>query len=309
MSLVLNNCHILLYHGTFERVPEGMEKGLHNVSPLVFQAQVRWLRENFDLVTVDEISSGSDLAGKAAITFDDAYSSIFSNALPWLIDEGIPSCVYVNSALIEGRGFWRDKIRYLINCGLVADFLDFCQSEPEIAAILPEQFYRASKKPELNSSLVDLALNRFFAARPSTKAFNLLLKAIASRKELLDHPLVSYGNHSHSHYVLSSLSEGQQHDEILLCRDWLEVSGLNLSESFAAPFGGGRDINSSTERIVREQGYRSLLMSRKAVNRGMVPSREANGLRILERYMAPDSLGELQGLVREMDGPTGSGAW
>ncbi|WP_157230794.1 polysaccharide deacetylase family protein [Kiloniella laminariae] len=301
MSPAPNNCHILLYHGTFQTVPEGMEKGLHNVSPSVFQAQVQWLRENFDLVGLEEISSGSDLTGKAAITFDDAYSSVFSNALPWLIDEGIPSCVYVNSALIEGRGFWRDKIRYLINCGLVAEFLDFCQKVPEIAAIPPEQFYRASKKPGLNSGLVDLTLNQFFAARPESGFFDVLSEVIASRKILLEHPLVSYGNHSHSHYVLSSLSEAQQRDEILLCHDWLKASGLQLSNSFAAPFGGSHDVNLSTERILREQGYKSLLMSRKAVNKNSTAFREAKDLRILERYMAPDSLGELQMLARELD--------
>ncbi len=301
MSNQYGGGHVLLYHGVFSDIPSGLESRIHNVSPENFRHQITWLRQNFDIVALEEFSISNNRKGLAVVTFDDAYISVFSNALPWLIDQKIPATVFVNSSLVEGKLFWRDKIRYLIGSQLVDDFLCYCNKAPWMSEVRRERFYKDTKNPSLNSKVVNEAIDDFFRDRELFDAVtNQLGNVIARRDDLISHPYITYGNHSHSHYVLSSLTQEQQREEITRCQSWLAESGLELSRIFAAPFGGSMDVNEVTNKILIEQGVNGLLMSRKAINSGI--KREGTGaLDVLERYMVPSTLPELQEMALTLD--------
>ena len=82
------------------------------------------------------------------------------------------------------------------------------------------------------------------------------------------HPLVSYGSHSVNHYVLSSLSEDQQWCEIDENYRFLEtLPGVYRTRVFSVPFGGNRDYNDATSRLVADAGHSAMLLSRGAVQR------------------------------------------
>ncbi len=289
--------HILLYHGIFSEIPPGLESRIHNVFPEDFKRQVIWLRQNFDIVTIDEFSKANTRKGLAVITFDDAYLTIFSEALPWLIKEGIPATVFLNSSLLEGEIFWRDKVRYLISNHLVENFLNFCGGTSWVSKVRGERFYKDTKNPNLNSKIVNAALDQFFLEHELATAVTAQLgQVIARRGDLISDPLITYGNHTHSHFVLSSLTEEEQRVEITGCQSWLEESGLDLSNIFAAPFGGNLDINVQTTQILEEQGARGIAMSRKAINQS-AKDKVSNKVNVLERYMAPPTLPQLQDLA------------
>lgn len=79
-----------------------------------FRESVHWLKEHFDLVSLEEmqrrIESSFNDRPSATITFDDGYAVNCDYALPLLVDEGIP-CTYFVSAdpVLNGTPFEHDR--------------------------------------------------------------------------------------------------------------------------------------------------------------------------------------------------------
>ncbi|WP_421782553.1 hypothetical protein [Kiloniella litopenaei] len=300
MSFSYQGGHILLYHGVFSKIPSGLESRLHNVFPDEFKRQIKWLSREFEIVSMDEFTTAKDNRGLATITFDDAYADLFSYAIPWLVGEGIPCTVFINSNLVCGDIFWRDKVRFVLTEQLEEDFLTFFAQEQWAKKIRPERFYKDSKQPGLNSHLVDQALNVFFAERHLDQELQTLTKVIAKPSDLVNDPLIHYGNHSASHYVLSSLKPDQQCEEIISCQNWLNKGKYRCTSSFALPFGGTQDADENTHALINEAGCSAILMSRQAVNRNQQKD-PITELPIFERYMAPSTVDELIFLSRQLD--------
>jgi peptidoglycan/xylan/chitin deacetylase (PgdA/CDA1 family) len=108
---------IFLYHHVAEDTPAAT-----SVTPEAFAAQLDFLeREGFAVVPVLEllkaVAAGDALPDKTvALSFDDAYSSVLSAAVPELRSRGWPFTVFVNTAAIDDgyRGYlsW-DELRVL----------------------------------------------------------------------------------------------------------------------------------------------------------------------------------------------------
>lgn len=108
---------VLLYHVVFDVVPEGMNVVLSNNTPTELMRQLTWLKTNFDVVDIDSWISLDDRRGKIAITFDDGYRSGFNETVPMLEALNIEAAFFVNGSMLDGKVFWRDKIRFLIEGG------------------------------------------------------------------------------------------------------------------------------------------------------------------------------------------------
>lgn len=276
MRLIARNTGvILLYHSVMKKTPKALGKTLHNVTDQQLKKHLMDLSGYFKFVPLDEFSQADSKAGLASITFDDGYKSVLENALPVLELLDFPFTVFLNPLTFENRWNWRDKVRHLIHHDQVDDFLETCD-----LAFTDGRFYRFSKNPANNSADLDSAIDRFLAGQ----AIDIYDQyPYLSKNHLIDCPLVSYGNHSLNHYVLSSLGDQQQVQEIRVAQHNIENNRkLKLSRCFSAPFGGTRDINSTTLNIIRDLSYQSLLMSRQQLQ----PQQSlVNKVQILERFM------------------------
>ncbi len=268
----------LLYHATFDTVPTELSARLDNVSPAVLHEHLATLRHDFTFVCVDELVEAQHRAGLAAVTFDDGYRCVIEQALPVLADLQIPATIYINSKIFDGETGWRDKVRFLIEHDLVEAF------EIEMHGIdnpHGKTFYRYSKDFHNDSRCVETEIDRFLY-RHSIE-FDANHYQFDSVDWIVEHPLLRYGNHSHSHYVLASLTPDQQYDEIDRPRRWLTEHGIgSVSELFSMPFGGVDDFNEATVGILTELGYRGMLLSRARLQPDAL---EFMGLPVLERIM------------------------
>ncbi|WP_369335231.1 polysaccharide deacetylase family protein [Halorubrum ezzemoulense] len=62
-----------------------------------FRRDLKYLTENFDIVDIPELLTGSIKGQKQlAITFDDGFSNFYSNALPVLQEFNIPATIFIN---------------------------------------------------------------------------------------------------------------------------------------------------------------------------------------------------------------------
>ena len=269
---------VCVYHACFPQVPGDVERNLHNIAPPVLHDHLSYLKKHYRLVFVDELAECRHSGGVAAITFDDGYKSVVTDALPILADLDIPFTIFINSASFDNRVFWRDKVRYIIN----HDLVKHCElSLHKTSKISGMSFYRYTKHPDNNSRAVDQEITEFLQSRGEDLSSNQY--CFDDTRYLANHPLVSYGNHSHNHYVLSSLSPEEQFHEIYQTQQFLaSIPTIRVSRLFAVPFGDLRDYDWHTLAILKELGYRGVLLSRQRLNCERI---ESQGLAVIERFM------------------------
>jgi len=101
---------VLVYHKVDNRV----EWGLTRVTPKTFKNQIRILKEDgFRFITASEITNSDPKDKIVAITFDDAYESIYEYAYPILKDEDVPATIYVISDYVGELNSWDLNVGYL----------------------------------------------------------------------------------------------------------------------------------------------------------------------------------------------------
>jgi len=274
--------HIILYHSTFSEIPKEIKDGLHNIHPEVLFKQITWYKNNFDIVKVDELFNSSDIKGKMSITFDDGYQSVADEAIPILKELKVPCTIFFNGCSMENSIFWRDKIRFIINQNLIEDFLKYFNNERKISSLTRHNFYKQTKSPMINSKFIDSLCDKFL--KDKHRKLKLTNYCFSSQNQLIDDSLVSYGNHSYNHYVLSSLSIAEQEIEISKNHKILEACS-NKSKIFSIPFGGPKDFNLKTIEIIKKYGYEGVLFSQDKIN--FLPNKK--NVYGLERFMAPNS--------------------
>ena len=281
--------HILLYHSTFTHIPNNLKEGLHNVTPDNIYKQVSWLKRYFDIVELDELFTQSDILGKVAITFDDAYQSVFEEALPILESLKVPSTIFINGASLDRRVFWRDKIRFLINSRLVDDFLKSNHYYLKSYSMTSQNFYKITKQSSVNSQILDNLLDNYLERR----GVSLDNFCINSREYIKKSPLVMYGNHTYNHYLLSSLNREQQELEIGKNHQLLKTLDVKLSKVFSIPFGGDKDFNKTTVQLLKKYNYIGFLYSKNALNLKKNQNRDKS-LISKERYMVNSDFNSFQ---------------
>ena len=272
---------VLLYHSISDDTRLS-ERLMHNVSPSMFEQHISDLFEVFRFVSLPEFLSAENAAGLAAITFDDGYRNVLTHALPILEEAQIPASLCVNSSVLQGRLNWRDKVRFIVRHDLAEDFMNTCKLPATEGS-----FYRFSKHPSNNSAFVDQCMDDFLQDRaieimpdPACMNFKDLQACSKSCK------LLSVVNHGARHYVLSSLTDQQQYNEINEPRQQLsQCSNACLDDVFSVPFGGGQDLNQKTLEIAHEAGYSNLLMSRQQLHQAAPPPPLTQSLRKVERFM------------------------
>lgn len=292
--------HVLLYHACYSEIPVDLSKNLHNVKPDVMYKQLKWYKENFDIVTLDEFFARSGRRGLATVTFDDAYSSVFDEGLEVLEQLNIPATIFVIGSTLNGRVFWRDKIRFIESRGVTKDFVEYLRSKNADAGITSQNFYEHSKK------------NSFISITPNELLVNLMddfLVKLGMAEEvrnycacddfkLISHPLVTYGNHTTNHFVLDTLSAENISREIRNCHDVLQsYSDIATSNYFSVPFGGTKSLSENMSDVLKEIGYKGILLSTNRINMfGKLSS--YNGLKVANRYLMPDSV---EGMIQKIN--------
>ena len=110
-----DNLVILLYHG----VSDVSDKGICNMNKKhidvkVFYSQMKYLRSNCNLISMDEVIYYKNLNQKfpsnsVVITFDDGFKNNHNIAAPILDKFNIPATFYVCSGMIDSNKlFWTD---------------------------------------------------------------------------------------------------------------------------------------------------------------------------------------------------------
>lgn len=249
--------------------------GVHDITVEQLEKQLTQLKRVHSFVFIDELSEaarkGKNIRKVVSITFDDGYRNFFTNALPVLEHLNIPATMFLSTKTLNGGVLWRDKIRLLMERGMVSEFLKYLKEELKIAHhVSPEDFYQKSKDPTLfRSSDVEAWLDDYLAYKELDPTC-VFKEMYLHKDDIRQHPLVNFGNHTENHFMMSSLDKITQLKEITKAQVSLNNLNVPLSESFAIPFGNPNSYNDDTLEAASESGYKTILMARADRARGFV---------------------------------------
>lgn len=270
---------VLNYHRINQKTP-----GDNNltVTPEVFEAQIKVLSENYQVIPVSQIPQvirNSNLRAHEksffrkpliAITFDDGYLDTLTLALPILEKYKVPACVYVTAGRTDTQGeFWWDELESLLVEG----------NSQQIEAIqkLDWKMWGYSQTPRLDTQEAKMSVYHQLAAcfKKSTpmqiEEWMLQLRLASGRETTsrLDYrvmtreelakmarsPLIEIGSHTMTHPSLGRLSPAEQEYELSESKTLLETWLDKKVDSVAFPFGGYGDFNATTLAIAKRLGY------------------------------------------------------
>lgn len=256
----------LAYHASFNVIPADFKKTIHNVTPENILKQALLLKKYLDIISIDELFTLPEdkMEGKISLTFDDGYDNNFNGILQKLSEHSIPVTVFLIGNSLKKKSYWRDKIIFLENNKkYLNEFITLFQKNTNIQ-FDQNHFFKQSKQNNINSMLLDNALDTFI--KKNNLHDKIYLNLISDANKLIKSKFVKYGNHTFNHYVMSSLTYDEQKKEILNNKNFLSTLNVETTDVFALPFGTYQDINIDTIKVLNELKINKVLLCNNTIN-------------------------------------------
>lgn len=252
-----------MYHGfTDQTHHEGIEnsQGKH-VQIQKFRDQVKFLKENYNVVSldrvIDSLSKGQKLPSwPVVLTFDDGYRSNYSLAYPILKEFGILATIFLTTSFIESREWlWTDRVEYAVNKNPSVGSESKRMQDQKIRLELKNM------RQELRNEMVeDLELRQRVSLSDELHPPEIYRPLSWSEvQEMTQDGLISIGNHTHTHVILTRCDLQTIKEELRLSAEILEKRTGILSSAFCYPNGETGDFNEQTKALLKEFGYAGAL--------------------------------------------------
>lgn len=247
-KLEKTGCVVLKYH----RVALlGYDLLQSAVQPYLFEAQMEYLAENCNLVTIEQLvrhlrEHSQFEKNCVAVTFDGGYSDIFYTARDVLENFRIPATVFAYSSNLEGQAekFWWDELEDLIVANTDNRDLSIQTEEGEYSFSLYNQnnrFYTFEKLYNLLREMsreqqkdIIIQIKEQLEFYPD-EADNHRLMDRDEIYELSKSELFTIGGHGHTGASLCSANPEKNFNEIIENKQLLEQVTGNKVEYFSYP--------------------------------------------------------------------------
>ena len=214
---------------------------------------------------VDTMLEGRGLRNRFALTFDDGYANLYTEAFPLLRKMGIPFAVFVTTGFIDTKMvLWNDLLEFAVfstaKTVLPGDVpggpLDLTSPAARVAAVIGLKaglkrlgLEEAHRRVEHLCEALDVA----------TDAPELELVRFLSADEIstMSQAGTVLGGHTLTHPILSRESRERVREEVTGCKRYLEAITDRPVTTFAYPNGQVGDFNTMVKDEVRAAGYRA----------------------------------------------------
>lgn len=242
---------IFCYHDISER-DEIHHSEYYSTPKVVFRKHIDFIQRNFDIISIEKIKERHLLDKNkryAIITFDDGFSSVLSEAHPFLSERKIPYTIFLNKNAIEKNQLWFSNL--------------ILRKQDKVYLKYFYNSYVYIKTPEgqcdfINGNFSSIVENIQYSLLKTEDAF-ISDKVYASIQDLRflmsTTSLVTVGNHTADHYNLAKCSIDLQKETIISNHHYIS-SQLNIEmEHFAIPFGKKHHFSEDTLSVLNENKY------------------------------------------------------
>ncbi len=280
-ALNRNRPVVLVFHGVTAETPGHLcnHEGLHLHLP-IFERLMTFVASRYRAVPlshiVDWLDGATTLPDRAvAITFDDGYRNVLTDAAPVLSRLGLPATLFVATDFVfRHEMLWTDRLVSAL----------YLSREPRLAIDTPHGALDLPLRTDSEKIAADRRLLAFCKALPDrdrVAALNRIVDALGVDEAKLAtawaghtpvapeelEQLASYGvdvgSHTCSHAIVSRMSEAQMATELAESKRLIESATGRECAHFSYPNGGPADYNASTRRCVVDAGYRSAVTTIK----------------------------------------------
>ena len=253
----------VLYHHVAEQPSSLVNRLAVNTPPDVFEAHMRKIARDYDVVSLDDVLSGRLPRRALLITFDDGYRSVVEVALPILRRLGLPSVFFVTGACLDRDSLPLDNLlsHLCASVGLdrlgtavdaQTDVTDTFAQLLDLVAALPY-----GRRLRLGDELAE----RFDVDQAKVRAASGLF---LEREDLTGLAALSceVGNHTRSHlFCRSIVSEGSaRHELVEHARELESLTGAPV-RGFSYPYGYRHDAKPIVERVLRASGHEAVFLA------------------------------------------------
>jgi len=276
---------VLVFHGVTAETPGHLcnYEGLHLYRP-TFERLMTFIASRYQPVSlarmVDWLEGRATLPERAvAITFDDGYRNVLTEAGPVLQRLGIPATLFVATDFVfGGEMLWTDRLLSAI-----------CLSrEPRLEMDGPSGALSLPLGTDADKMLADRHLLVVCKSLPDGERLALvdrIVQALAIDESRLstawaDHaPIapdelrqlpalgIDVGSHTCSHAIVARMSPEQMARELAESKRLIEASTGRACDQFSYPNGSPSDFNAHTRRSVADAGYRCAVTTIKTAVR------------------------------------------
>jgi peptidoglycan/xylan/chitin deacetylase (PgdA/CDA1 family) len=274
-----------------------------SASPEAFRDQVRFLRERFSIVRLEEIVGlarvplGSRAKLAALITFDDGYRDNFETALPILRELDVPAAFFIPTGFFQApRLPWWDHVACAIK-QTRSPRLTLHRKPEDTAPLMIELGSEPSDQARTDAimtvvrAFLDGAIQdeTWFLTELDRQAEVGIDTQARGRELFMDWGQVrqlanlgmSIGSHGHSHVALGELDEDGQTRELAGSKRVLESELGHEVTAVAYPFGWPGTFTARTTELAALVGYLLGFSSREGVNHLGIAGFERMALRRL----------------------------
>lgn len=245
-------------------VETDFDAGVFGPRPGQLKRQLQFLQKHTTILSESDLirAIAGHPPGKgpySMITFDDAYIDNYQFAMPTLAELRVPAIFFVPALFIEERNIgWWDQITYIIKNSQKPE-IDFRGRKlvlKERKHIVIHDLLEVMKLAphEQTANLVEELAEAADSAAPTDDRMDKELMNWDQLREAHDAG-VTLGSHTCRHWVLSTLDENEQSEEIIGSKTLIEEKlGLQV-RSLAFPVGGLEHFNQTTLELVERAGY------------------------------------------------------
>jgi peptidoglycan/xylan/chitin deacetylase (PgdA/CDA1 family) len=268
------NFIILMYHRILPSHDDHRETqpGMY-VQPDTFQNHLQFLKKNFNIVPLQVLllKDKGNLAHSnnkplCVLTFDDGWYDFYKYAYPILKENNIPATVFLPTNFMgTNRLFWTDRLAFLLTqresnerspskapspSNALISGLDTMQGNYEAKLEKSIEMLKSLRDKEIEEVLSELSSKWNVDPTPQNRAF-LSWEEV---KEMHHSGLITFGSHTASHKILTTLTDNEIQEELIKSRDKL-ISENIVDTSFIPFCYPNGNFNDKIARMVKEAGY------------------------------------------------------
>jgi peptidoglycan/xylan/chitin deacetylase (PgdA/CDA1 family) len=276
---------VLTYHGIYDGPGKIGDLPPTFVHVRDFREQITWISKRFRILTPEEFLGRLKAKAfydpnSALITFDDGYESYYRLAEPVLEEFGIKPIVFMPTEYLEDqKPFWFDVAWFFLKRGGPKEINSFIKTleiekNVDIKGENLSEFCVGKMKslhPFERENLIQSILSIFEDKIPGGTEIKKLFYPMTQELILkVSSRGVQFGGHTHSHTVLSILSDSMAEMEIRKGKEILESLLGTPCELFAYPNGSQGDFSEIHKQILKDLGFQaafSLTQERTLVQR------------------------------------------
>ena len=238
-----------------------------------FAWQLRFLREEFEIVDVPtlvtRLAEGRCSGDEVALTFDDGVRNHYTQAWPLLVEHRVPATFFVCPGLVDsGRWIWNMEMRVRLRLLDDAGRMKLALSMKAVGSQVERIIARAKQlEPEPRHEFEQHVREQTREFEPDAALLDRYAPLAWEQMRAMDPALATFGSHSMSHPILTTLTRPDRLAEVTESRQRIEQMLGRNADLFCYPNG------SHDEPLVRmvSEHYRAAFITQQGFTTHVQP--------------------------------------